>query len=211
VYGDFVSHCKNYKNYWVPGDRISSSHETNHGINSDLRNMHSDEGNINAFYIGKDKYIFIPEPKIKKSDCIKYIPKILQASRLKTYIQGSTEWENQPLYVWDEHSAYIAGAETAIDDNKHNKDSGKGTDVLFGPLEFNVYATAVMMAAKEMDSAGFEKIKPFFLYNLKRSFNTYFAEIYVGFYWSSGIFRKIQEFCRYIKFFKKRNRIRDTG
>jgi hypothetical protein len=206
VYGDFVSHCKEYKNFWEPGNRITSAHECTHGSSNDLRNNppqqislpnktytitivgglprkvageHFDtpelSANINAFYVGKDQAIIIPEPNMKKSDCVKFIPDNLRASRFATYITGAREWENQPLYVWDEWNAYIASAETAIDDNKHNKDSGKGADVLFGPLEFNVYATAIMMAAKEMDSPGFEKIKPFFLYNLKRSFNTYFA------------------------------------
>lgn len=38
VEGDVICHCKEYQNYAFPGDNVTTTHETTHGANADIRN-----------------------------------------------------------------------------------------------------------------------------------------------------------------------------
>lgn len=113
LYADIINHCRDYKNFIEKNSKITSAHECSHGIANTIRNTAG--GHVNAFYLGQDRAIVIPEPNIKKSDVAQYIPSQLRSSRFVLYISGQTSWNDNPLYVYDEFIAYINGAWAGID------------------------------------------------------------------------------------------------
>ena len=138
-HGDALNHCVNYKYFRNPTNSINSTHELTHGINSQIRNKFRMPG----FYCLEDREIHLPEASGKKSDCIKFIPTDMRYGRYNLYVVGSEDWESSPLYLLDEFVAYLNGAKTML---FMNGKEGKGTDYLFGAVEFAVYGIATVLA-----------------------------------------------------------------
>src|SRR5579885_1468524 len=141
LYADVVNHCVAYREYLVAGSLASSTHEISHRIHADLRNKSGvpydialwvtenryvlpqpvllgkflSLGGVNCFYVGKDRYVTIPEPSFRKSEIAQYIPHELQSARFSQYITGQTAWDATPLYVFDEAVAYTKGAVAQLD------------------------------------------------------------------------------------------------
>lgn len=160
---DFFSDIGNHTNenkYYL--DRPTTAHEWNHGINSDIRN--SVKGNFNAYYVGNDHAIWLPEPRTTLAKVSKFVPYTLQGSRFKLYlIEQQVYWNNQPLYIFDEFVAYRTSTIVAIEECK-KKDIEKGgerTDEAFSCLEFSIYGLAVCMAIKQDDPTYWEQNKEF--------------------------------------------------
>jgi hypothetical protein len=168
VYVDAVNHCQNYQTYLVGGSKVSSVHECTHGINSQIRN--AGPSGCNGFYFLMDRAFRVQEPEIRKSACIPFIPSSLRFSRYSLYVEGQSEWENQPLYIFDEWVAYQNGAACVID---LGKDYNEGsTDYIFGPVEFIAYGTAVVMAANAKEPLSPE-LRELTAFCLERSFELY--------------------------------------
>jgi hypothetical protein len=202
IYADAVNHCRNYQNYVSRGDKITSVHECTHGINADLRNgaiqanmnvlrqglqhrcslplplvkatdFNSVGTKSNAFYALKDRAIKIPEPDTRKSDCIQYIPTSMHYGRYNLYVAGQKEWDDTPLYLFDEWVAYTNGAECCVELIKNSEYSGGSSDWFFGPIEFVTYCVATLMAARAKSTLD-ESLKWFSKWNMQRSFELYF-------------------------------------
>ena len=166
VYADIINHCADYKSFIEKGDKPTSGHECTHGINAAIRNQAGDK--VNGFYCLDDKSIVIREPGFRKSEVIKFIPKEFQGSRYNLYVVGQKSWDDCPLYLFDEWSAYINGGTVAAEIGTPEA----GSDWLLGPLEFCAYGLAVCMMADEKgmltpDLASFAR------YQLKRAFKLY--------------------------------------
>jgi hypothetical protein len=172
LFADIANHCAKWSYYRVAGSKCSSAHEATHGINSDLRNAAG--GNVNAFYLGQNRSIVIPEPSTRKRDSVQFIPESFRKSRYSLYVTGQNEWDSSPLYLFDEWSAYSNGASAAIDLVKHNAFDEKGTGVIDGTVEFIAYGLATAMAA---DKAGVlsDQLKAFTAFMVRRSMNAYFS------------------------------------
>jgi hypothetical protein len=133
--------------------RSSNIHETVHGINNELRNNYKKEyrKNVNAFYAGNGKGIVVENPKIMMTDIIPSIPESLRGYRYNLYFTKQIRyWNDIPTYVVDEWSAYIAGAECAVDDFNRNIPQPK-SDYVSGTLEFSIYALCFAITVKEND------------------------------------------------------------
>lgn len=203
VYADAINHCPSYKNFWTPGDKVTSVHECTHGINNDIRNAHGAEYNIarfkrksyslpfsvpiskgfsykitggqkNAFYCLKDRAIVVTEPNCKKSDTIQFIPHSLRFGRYNLYVAGQHDWDNMPYYLFDEGVAYANGADCVIDMASRGEYKDKGNDFMFGPVEFLVYLAAVLMAADKASSLD-DNMKNFAQWHFYRVVNIYYA------------------------------------
>lgn len=185
VYADAINHCKNYHSYLVPGSQTSSVHEITHGINADLRNQRlvikrlpspidkvdhtlwiADEpvtSRRNAFYLLKNRAIRIDEPNCRKSDASEFIPQTFRGYRYGLYVAGQREWDDTPLYLYDEWSAYANGAMNVIDASSRNEYRDGNTDYIAAPVEFIAYGLGVCMAAHKTNSLS-ETLRDFTLW-----------------------------------------------
>ena len=165
--------------YWFPDDAMTSGHETTHGIQAHLRNYEAPmTGRYNAFYVLQDRAAFVAEPDMRKSDIAAFIPASLRGDRYATYITGQTEWDDTPLYVFDEWVAYTNGAEVAVGQVQAGLYTNGWTDAVMGPLEFVVYAIATAQAASVKDPAYFasnEQFRRFTAWNIQRAMQLFEA------------------------------------
>ncbi len=113
-----------------------------------------------------------PEPKFRKSQIASFIPEILRGFRYPTYVTGQTEWDDSPLYLFDEWSAYVNGGATGVEMVEKNLYKNGWTDGVSGCLEFSIYAAALCLALEKYDSE-YAAANPDFLvfvkWQLKRS------------------------------------------
>lgn len=140
------------KQPFVGDGRITDAHETTHMIHAEVRNRRVIKGLSGlpaSFYIFPDRVYNSLQPRFKKSEIARYVPNSLRATRFNLYIQNQKAWDDYPLYILDEHIAYINGAIVAIED----KTKGVKTDninPIEGPLEFSIYTIATCMAIKDL-------------------------------------------------------------
>lgn len=170
-YADVINHDDNP---FLTEDRDTNAHETTHGINSDIRNNIGGPG-TNAFYVGNDKAVIIPEPKMKKSAAMEFIPVKIRSSRFELYFITNKDWENEPLYIFDEWTAYLNGSTVSIEDAEKGGKRG-GTDAVRANLEFSIYALGVAMAVEKHDPSYWKENKQFKAYlrwSLKRSYDLF--------------------------------------
>ena len=180
-------------------NRMTCAHETTHMINAGLRNSLKKGKNINVFYLPTGWACVIEEPNMRKSQVAQFIPSNVRGYRYSTYVTGATEWDNQPLYLVDEWSAYINGAMVGIDDVNNNRYTDGWTDGVSGCLELSLYCVALSMAIEEYDKEYWNNnvhFKSFMKWNLQRAYNTYMiGKDYPEFKWDKQeeFFRRFQE------------------
>lgn len=151
VYFDVISHYK--ENPFSGESRSTNAHETAHGIHSVLRNHYTTllKKPVNGFYVLKGKAVIVEEPKIKISYVNNFVPKNLRSYRWKLYFEDQKDWDDRPLYILDEWSAYIIGGKVGVDDVKNNRHKEKWYDGVSGCLEFSVYSLGLCMAVRRAD------------------------------------------------------------
>lgn len=155
-------------------DKITWGHETTHGIHSRVRNKHQrhDRGRINAFYVLEDRAVIIQEPKTTISEAARLVPRSLRGGVFDLYmVRQRRDWNDTPLYVFDEWVAYGNGAAVRADLNIQSRD-----ETVLYMLEFNNYAIAVAMAARTND----QQFKRFLMWNLERSMHIYQTNRNIG-------------------------------
>jgi hypothetical protein len=162
VYGDIISHSKG-KPFGDQGGRGTNAHETTHGINSEIRNAHTNQGKkINGFYVLEGRGVVLEEPKIKMEHAKKFVPKNLQSYRWDLYlVKQLRDWNDTPTYICDEWVAYINGGACDVDDVKKGKHKGGWTDGVSGCCDFTIYTIALCMATKELDPDYWKNYKQF--------------------------------------------------
>ncbi len=137
--------------YW-DSSAITAAHETSHGIHAHLRNYENHTGGrANAFYVLGNKAALVVEPNIRKQDIKSRIPANLRGPRYQLYLVEQTAWDDTPLYVFDEWSSYLNGAEVGIDQVLHGLYTASWTDAVMGPLEFTAYAIATAKTVSDLD------------------------------------------------------------
>lgn len=176
VLNDIVSHqAPGDSNHY--DDLVTLGHETCHGIHSYIRNkMGKGTGQANGFYVLNDQAVVIEEPPIRKSNVAKYIPSILRGKRYNLYVVGQKEWDDTPLYIWDEWNAYINGGATGVDLVQKNLWTAGWRDAVAGPIEFTVYAIAIAHAVKEIAPdyyATNTQFKEFLAFNTRRAMKVF--------------------------------------
>lgn len=128
-------------------DLITWAHETTHGLNAKVRNEHYQPNRvINAFYVLEGKALVIDEPThIRISQAAPQVPSSLRGQIYDLYMvkQPRNGWDNRPLYMWDEFTAYTNGSMTRTD----LKISTRAETVKF-MWEMAVYGSYVAMIAE---------------------------------------------------------------
>ena len=163
VLNDIVSYymngsaCMSYTTY-AASEKPTYAHEATHGLNACIRNNKNNTGKkANGFYLLEGKAAVVVEPSIRKSTVGSYVPSNLRnldiTNRFNTYVTGMSEWDDTPLYIFDEWMAYINGAKEAISLTKNNQLISNEHGLVHGAIEFMVYASALIKAASEKDSS----------------------------------------------------------
>lgn len=139
-------------------DLITKGHETTHGINNWLMNNGDppDGGDGRwhlqiGLYLLDNRSVVIWEPDMKKDKVAEHVPTTLRGSRYDHYVAGQPAWNDHPLYLWDEWTAYINGTEVGLDQLEAGKWSAGRRIAALGPLEFTVYALATGKAIAQHD------------------------------------------------------------
>jgi hypothetical protein len=153
-------------------DLVTFGHETSHGIHAHLRNYENDTGQkANAFYVLGDRAAIVIEPAIFKHDVAPYVPASLRDFRYGTYVTGAPDWDDTPLYLWDEWNAYVNGAEVGVNRVQEGLWT-EGWRDQSGNLEFVVYALAVGLCVSELDPdylASYPQFSVFLRWNTERA------------------------------------------
>lgn len=150
VYNEVMNYSKS-KPFGDEHGRSTNVHETVHGINSYIRNQYYKE-KMNGFYAGNGYGIILKNPNLKLRHIKNYVPHSVRGYRYKLYFEDQLiYWDDTPTYHIDEWSAYIAGAESAVDDAVQKIGIKEKSDSVSGSLEFSIYCTALAMATKDLD------------------------------------------------------------
>ncbi len=163
VLTDIVSHLPDeFGNMYYDSDLVTWGHETSHGLSSHVRNTENNTGRkANGFYVTGNRAVVVVEPKIKKSQIADFVPASLRGSRFALYILGRAAWDDTPLYVMDEHNAYINGAKVGVDLYQKGLWTQGNRDAVEGALEFSVYALALGRAVQAHDPEYFRTYPQF--------------------------------------------------
>jgi hypothetical protein len=170
---DIANHLpSSYGTTYDDPDLVTFGHETSHGIHAHLRNYENTTGEqANAFYVLDDKAALVVEPNITKSAVAAYVPPSLRDFRYSTYVTGAPDWDDTPLYLWDEWNAYVNGAAVGVNRVEEGV-WNEGWRDQSGNLEFVVYAMAVGMAVSELDPGYFTsyaQFREFLKWNTERA------------------------------------------
>lgn len=169
VLGDILSHSVQTP-FGRQHGRPTQAHETAHGIHNTYRNKYSRGGpRTNALYMGQGHVALIREPKFRIREISPQIPACLRGYRYKLYfVEQLKYWDDYPLYVLDEWTAYICGGETAVDDWQRGLGATR-EDSVSGCLEFSVYAIATYLTAKKRDPDHDQQLRAVIGHNLLRA------------------------------------------
>jgi hypothetical protein len=177
-FSDILRYCPD--SFGGGHSRTTQAHENVHAINSSVRNHIFSIGRkrANAFYCGKGKAIIIENPSFRLRHVSNFLPKVLRGNRYNLYlVEQLKHWDDTPTYLINEWSAYVAGAETGVEDFKNGLPKEK-SDIVCGSLEFSVYCVALCMATKEYDQDYWEsdkRLKHSVNYFLIRTEKVYFS------------------------------------
>lgn len=198
VLGDIESHMPDGHAY-SDSNKITWGHETTHGINANIRNKYyKSERVVNAFYCLNNKACLVEEPKLKLSVIAGKIPEILRGPSYKLYlIDQVSGWNDRPLYLLDEWTAYTNGSEVG----KELSASGFWYELLQAH-NFNIYC---MYLAREIKNKQPDyddtQLKRYMMWNIERVFRLtednvikaiYFekSSIEQNWYFKDGFFHK---------------------
>ena len=165
VLKDIESHLPNNHQYYDK-DKIVWAHEATHGINSNIRNS-KNEGRWNGFYTLNNRAILIKEPSVTIKQVADIVPEELKGPSYNLYlIQQRRDWDDCPLYLFDEWTAYTNGSECGIEG-----DLPGWKYSLFQAHNFNVYCLCLAMILDE--NYNDEQFKLSLIWNINRTFELY--------------------------------------
>lgn len=104
---------------------------------------------INGFYVGDGVAYLLEEPDVTLADVAEFVS--VRGWRFPLYfVEQRRHWNDRPLYVLDELTAYTWGARVAVDDARAGRPLER-TDAVSGCLEFAVYAMALADCVEARD------------------------------------------------------------
>lgn len=129
-------------------DTVGKAHEGTHYMNSQLRC--ADDPQVlmnNAVYVGDGRYLLFKEPKLLLKDVLPYVRKELR-DNIRTIMETWEQWDEQPLYIIDEWTAYTNGSKCA---NEENADWGRTSGSHQRALWCGEVADALITAIEKHD------------------------------------------------------------
>lgn len=173
TYGQVMSRTPNVV---IERNRSTTVHEATHYINSSLRSkaIRNKElkGKYNGFYIANRGGIYILEPPFSKELVANYVPKSIQGRVFTTYIVGATDWNDRPMYIVDEWSAFYNGGLVAVEDYFSGKHDGEKFSAVSGLLELSIYTIGLCICIIDNKTDywyNFPEFRLFIIDQLRRS------------------------------------------
>jgi hypothetical protein len=108
-------------------DAITNIHEALHSVNSRFRQVFGPKlhKKINCFYVLNNSVAVIEEPPTTLTKVAQRVPQSLRGRVFNLYlVQQAKYWNNEPLYILDEYSAYLAGTDGALQLNIKDRFQG---------------------------------------------------------------------------------------
>lgn len=173
VLKDIMNHATDSNSY---DDKVTLAHETTHGINSYLRGHFGNGKKVNGFYVLQGRGVIIEEPNIRKSQVGPFVPQSLRESRYNMYVVGMPDWDDTPLYLFDEWTAYTNGGDAGVDLEQRGLWHYGWRDAVMGQIEFCVYSIATAMAVKQLQPQYFAQnlqFREYVAWNLKRAMTSF--------------------------------------
>jgi hypothetical protein len=164
VLNDIESHIEDGHSY--RDNRLMTwAHETTHGINNNIRNDHD---GFNGFYVLNDRAILIQEPKVLLSQVASKIPEDLRGPSYNLYlVQQRWDWNERPLYLFDEWTAYTNGSACGIELNLAGWEFE-----LMQAHNFNIYCLYLMKEVKSLcPEYDDRQMKAYLQWNIERTFD----------------------------------------
>lgn len=155
-------------------NKVTWAHETTHGVNSNIRNKYqllefeaNTKRTINGFYCLEDRACVIQEPRTTIRSVASKIPQSLRGPSYQLYlVKQAGEWDDRPLYLFDEWIAYTNGSETGRELNHQG-----WYYELLQAHNFNVYCMYLAIAIKEScPDYDDTQMKAFMMWNIERTF-----------------------------------------
>lgn len=153
---------KDFRYYCGFNDITTNVHEGTHGVQAYIR-IKEGGGRVNAFYVFDSRYITFQEPRVTKSAVAEYIPEEFKDHTLyRMYITGQKAWDDTPLYIFDEWTAYTNGAVL-----------GKSNSEIEYALIFAFFAMSLIECVEEQDPSynPREVLLPYVEWNVQRCFD----------------------------------------
>jgi hypothetical protein len=95
-------------------DRVTWTHEATHGVNARLRNEH--RADIGLYYLNCRGFVIPASPRFTLADLANEIPTEKRGRLYQLYLKDQQRWWNDsPLYVLDELTAYTYGAKAGFE------------------------------------------------------------------------------------------------
>jgi len=197
-------------NQYFSNDRVTWGHETTHGINSHIRNTFAKNHRV-GFYVGQDKAAVMSQPKLTLRQIGATVPNNLRGNRHQLYfINQAGDWNDTPLYCFDEWVAYTNGAAVGLETPERTQNEQTvlaNSDVMVGTLEFSVYAICACVAIDKYDPNYLStntQFKEFVAHELRRSVAIYRKGILMPQYqWETSLARNVRQNQECVAILKK--------
>lgn len=131
-------------------DDAHVAHELCHFASSDIRNKLFNLGyrKHNTFYVLNNVAFLVQEPNFKLQDLAKNIPVRYRGQVYNLYlVRQQRDWNDQPSYILDEHTAYTTGTMCAMEVNNMARAQDSG----FRMLETLIYSIILKRMAHQKD------------------------------------------------------------
>ena len=105
-------------------DRVTWAHEQTHHLNSVVRNRYAGTGRTNAAYCFGGQAQVLPEPRGLTLSAVARAVTSRGSLYALYLVQQQRDWNNEPLYICDELSAYTNGAAVGIELSHRSRAAG---------------------------------------------------------------------------------------
>jgi hypothetical protein len=109
VLGDIIAHCVD-NGVYASNDYEEYAHEATHGIASDIRQYY--RGTCNGVYVLNDRAVVWPIPPCTIAQALDGVEK---GQVYRDTIWAYKQWNENPLYLFDELTAYTNGLQCALE------------------------------------------------------------------------------------------------
>jgi len=135
-------------------DPVTWVHEATHGVNSLVRLSLPGDAHNAAYCLGGRAAVMREPRPVTVRDSARYVPVALRGkSTYSMYMSQQRAWNNDPLYILDEWSAYTNGAAQYLQDVRAGRQSNSVSDLTY-MAHFAIYSLCTAIAVEQAQRRG---------------------------------------------------------